>query len=342
MAFDPSVGALRCSYCKATRAIEQQAQATPGERDFQQGVAQQRHQPAVAPQGRSFECQTCGARVTFADGNIAKDCDFCGSQQILEAQARQNPIQPESLVPFQVDRNAATAKFKDWLGSSWFRPGDLGNAADMDALAGVYIPFWSFDAWVQSQWRAEAGYHYYETQTVVENGQKKQKQVQKTRWQNAQGQRRDFYDDFLVVASKGLPQKIAEKLKTFDTNHLRPFDASYLAGWHAEEYAIDIEGAWQRASERIESEQKKRCRDDVPGDTQRGLQARHEYGEKSYKHILLPLWIASYRYNDKVYRFLVNGQTGEVQGEAPTSLFKVMLVIAIVILVIAGIIFALK
>jgi hypothetical protein len=50
---------------------------------------------------------------------------------------------------------------------------------------------------------------------------------------------------------------------------------------------------------------------------------------------LLPVWIASYRYSNKVYNFMVNGQTGKVQGEAPISWWKVLLTVLIVLLLLA-------
>jgi hypothetical protein len=54
----------------------------------------------------------------------------------------------------------------------------------------------------------------------------------------------------------------------------------------------------------------------------------------TYKHVLFPVWIASYRYRDKVYHFLINGQTGEVQGQAPISWIKVALVVILVAIVV--------
>jgi hypothetical protein len=45
----------------------------------------------------------------------------------------------------------------------------------------------------------------------------------------------------------------------------------------------------------------------------------------TFKHVLMPVWISAYRYRDKVYRFLVNGQTGEASGESPLSWWKVLL-----------------
>ena len=45
----------------------------------------------------------------------------------------------------------------------------------------------------------------------------------------------------------------------------------------------------------------------------------------------------AYRYKDQVHRFLVNGQTGQCTGTAPTSYAKIAGVIGIVIAVIAAI-----
>jgi len=74
------------------------------------------------------------------------------------------------------------------------------------------------------------------------------------------------------------------------------------------------------------------CRD-IGGDHQRIHSLKTEFDKTTFKHILLPIWISSYRYHGKVYRFLVNGRTGEVQGERPMSWIKIagtaVLVIAI-------------
>ncbi len=45
--------------------------------------------------------------------------------------------------------------------------------------------------------------------------------------------------------------------------------------------------------------------------------------------MLLPVWIAAYRYHDQVFRFLVNGQTGEVVGKAPYSWIKILLTVLV-------------
>ena len=58
----------------------------------------------------------------------------------------------------------------------------------------------------------------------------------------------------------------------------------------------------------------------------------------SYKEVLLPTWVSSYSYGGKVYRFLVNARTGEVQGERPWSALKITLLVVAILAVIATVV----
>jgi hypothetical protein len=101
-------------------------------------------------------------------------------------------------------------------------------------------------------------------------------------------------------------------------------------GFAAESYAVELREAWDRARRELESSQERRCAGDVPGDTHRFLRCNHRFRDARWKHVLLPLWIAAFRYRGKVYRFLVNGQTGRVSGEAPLSWPKIVATVALV------------
>jgi hypothetical protein len=58
--------------------------------------------------------------------------------------------------------------------------------------------------------------------------------------------------------------------------------------------------------------------------------------EITFKHVLLPVWMAAYRYKGKSYRFVVNGQTGRVQGERPWSAVKIAIAVIIGLALAAG------
>jgi DNA-directed RNA polymerase subunit RPC12/RpoP len=340
LAYDAGAQAMKCPYCGTQQAIPQRpgtAGPPPGrEIPIEEGLR-------LAARGfgtpvTQVSCSDCGASVNVSPGEQTAKCAFCGSQQVLAQEAPGTAIRPESLVPFKVDKAGANQKFEAWLGELWFRPSDLKKMAKLQEMGGVYIPFWTFDAWASSDWSADAGYHYYETEYYTDaNGNQATRQIQRTRWVPASGQRQDFFDDTLVCASRGLPPELVSRFETFDTKQLTAYQPQFLAGWRAESYAVELMPAWGSAQQRMGDVQRGRCSSDVPGDTQRNLTVRNEFSRVTFKHVLLPIWIAAYRYGGKPYQFLVNGQTGEVVGKAPWSVWKISLAILAAVLVITAI-----
>ena len=146
-----------------------------------------------------------------------------------------------------------------------------------------------------------------------------------------------FLDDVLVPAGGQIDKAMIQNLYPFETKALVPYKPEFLAGWGAEAYSVDLKQGWSEGQAIMKSRIEQACAARVPGDTQRNLRVNTAYSKMTYKHVLFPVWIASYRYSDKVYHFLVNGQTGEVQGQAPISWIKVMLVVLIVVAVLVAI-----
>jgi ribosomal protein S27E len=335
--YDASIKKLKCDFCGATRDVPKGAGAVV-ERDLFAGLEQLPTGLGVET-NKAAKCKECGATVHFDSAKTATTCAFCGSSSILVQDENRKLLRPESLVPFGIDKKNANENFSRWLKGLWFRPNDLKHLAKVQEVAGVYVPFWTYDAHVESSWTADAGYYYYVTEEyeVEEDGNTvtKTREVRHTRWESAWGQRSDDYDDVLVCASVGLPTDLADAMKSFDTTQLVPYTPGYLAGWSAEEYAVDLQAGYGRAQEKMDAEQEKRCAGDVPGDTHRALNVSSQYSQLTFKHVLLPIWIAAYRYRGEIYRFLVNGQTGEVQGKAPYSWLKIMLAVVAALAVIA-------
>lgn len=243
------------------------------------------------------------------------------------------------MIPFGFDRAKAEGLFRKWLGKGWFRPSDLRSKSALTEIRGVYLPFWAFDADADSTWSADAGYYYEEQEAYTGKDEKgnsvtKYRTVRKTRWQPASGEHRAHYEDWLVPATHGLDPDFVNRIYPFQTEKARAYNSDYLAGFAAENPSLKAAEAQQTASGELTGQEEKACTNQVPGDTQRNLRVSTRLGRWSYDQIMLPIWISAYRYKDKLYRFLVNGQTGEVQGGAPTSWLKV----AVAILIAAGLI----
>jgi hypothetical protein len=339
MAWDAGAGKLSCASCGATKTVAGAVAIV--EHELDEGLAKPRGK--IGAGARQVRCRECGAVVEFADRVTATRCSFCDSPSVLEEDAREDHLKPESLIPFAVGREAAVAAFKGWLGKLWFRPADLSLRANVSELRGVYVPYWTFSTAVTSYWSADAGYHYTVTETVDDGkGGQVTRDVTRTRWEPASGVRHDRWDDYLVCASAGLPEKHARAAAGFDVHGLVAYAPAYLAGFAAESYAVELRDAWTRGQGEIGAAQEGRCRADVPGDTCRDLRATHQYEATTFKHVLLPMWIAAFRYGDQVHRFLVNGQTGKVSGAAPLSWTKILLVVAATVALIVAAVLLLR
>ena len=230
-----------------------------------------------------------------------------------------------------LSKAAATERFKSWVGNNWLAPSDLKAGAMLDQLHGIYIPYWTFDAQAYSNWTGEAGFHYYvQVQARDQNGNAITRQEQRTRWEYRSGSHSQFYDDVLLMASRQLSKQesTVQDVSHYDMNGVVDYDPRFLLGWEAEVYSIDLAESARKAEEQIRYREENACSQQLGGDTQRGLQVDTQLSNQTFKHLLMPLWICAYMYNGKLYRFMINGQTGQVAGERPKSFWKIAMLVA--------------
>jgi len=246
-------------------------------------------------------------------------------------------------VPFAINAEDSKRKYLEWLRGLWFRPGDLKKTAALVGVTGVYAPFFTFDAQAESNWSGWRGRYYYTTQTytttVDGRSVTRTRQVRHTSWSYHSGHHSQFYNDILVNASSGLPEDILEKVYPYNLHGLIGYSTQFLAGFSAEEYTKNPVSLWLHARQVVTDSEWSACSRALNGDTQRGLRVNTQVFDPKWKHILLPVYVSSYLYRGKRYNFLVNGQTGEVQGEAPLSWAKIGGLVAAIAGIVSGLVF---
>jgi len=339
--FKPGTRLLTCPYCRKENEIPQLAEEVQ-EQDFESvlgelGDKQEGHEVITV------RCDSCRAEVPMAPNVTSQSCPFCGSN-IVATGTSQKHIKPRSLLPFAVDRNKAREMFRRWLAGRWFAPGKLKQFALIDdakgtkgtGLSGMYLPYWTYDCKTTTPYTGQRGDDYFVSVpvTVMVNGKPttQMRQERRTRWTWVSGSVENAFDDVLVAASTSLPQdqlsEVGADHSTWDLKDLVPYSDQYLAGFTAESYTVDLPTGFNAARGIMEEDIRATIRSDIGGDHQRISEMRPAYRNITFKHILLPVWVAAYRYNNKVYRFLINGRTGRVAGQRPYSGWKIGLVVA--------------
>lgn len=311
LSFAPGTRTLECGHCGTRNSIAGVDGAVE-ELDYE---AQLRalEGSAETVEEQHVRCDKCGAAQTLASGLFASRCAFCGAAVTAQGYANRR-IKPQSMVPFQLDASGAQQSFRRWIRSRWLAPLDLARYAQTDAaLVGVYLPFWIYDCRTSTDYEGQRGTRHDKT----------------TSWADVSGHIDHFHDDVAVLASTSLPAALGGSAWRWDTRGLVAYRPEYVSGFRAEAYQIGLKDGFAQARRMIDERIRNMIRREIGGDEQKIDAVATRYSEVGFKHALMPVWISAYRYRDRTFRFLVNGQTAEVVGESPIAWWKVAILVAI-------------
>lgn len=344
MRFSPGEGKLVCDFCGHTEpltATRNQVQPIQ-ELDLRRGLE------AALPDTemevtRISRCPNCGAEVEFDPAVHSTECPFCATPVVTDTGASRH-IKPKGVAPFDITEAEARAAMNQWLGSRWFAPSGLQEYARKGrALQGVYVPYWTFDADTRSSYSGQRGTIYHETQAVQVRDQQgrvrtEMRQVPRIRWTPVSGRVARFFDDVLVLAARSLPKSHTDALLPWDLTRLKPYQPEFLAGFRAEGYTVSLQDGLTEARAYMDAMIERDVRFDIGGDRQEIRSINTEVSDVTFKHILLPVWTAAYRFRGQSFRFVVNGQTGKVEGERPWSPWKIAAAVILGLIVAAGLV----
>jgi hypothetical protein len=243
-------------------------------------------------------------------------CPFCGSEH-LDQQQDARVLRPSRVAPFLIARDDALARMRKWLGGSFWRPGDLAAAAAITKMTPVYVPYWVFSARTFTYWTADTG----NTPPGARGD-----------WYPLSGEHHGRYEGVLIGASSSLSPAETSAICPFDLARAAPPEQIDLENAVFEQFRVQRKYARPLARAGLEALERGACGQYVPGRS-RNVKVNVRLEDLHGEPVLLPVWIMAYRYNDKLFRFLVNGQSGRATGQAPTSWRKIAAVAAIAIAV---------
>lgn len=315
---------LFCNFCHAEQVIQVATDTPLEESDYLVTLARLAD-TAAKKRLHTVTCLTCQAVVTMKPNVVADSCPYCGKDIILKNATYCTVLRPDYVLPFGIDLKTAKNAYASWLTSLWFAPTRVKRLKyQSEKLQGVYMPFWTYDATVYCRYRGQRGFTRYE---CIDLGQSKGNlstlRIPRTSWKATQGSISLSFDDVVVPASKSLPKRLIRKLTRWNLKKLVGYRDDYLIGYRAEAYALGLEEGFEAAKQQMENQIEQAIKAHIGGDRQMIVSKAPRYQSIRFKHILLPLWISSYRYQGRIYRFAINAQTGQISGERPFSVLKI-------------------
>lgn len=343
--FQPGASSLKCPYCGYAEKIYDNISGVQ-ERELESFLFAPSAGRAIAGHSLETECGGCGAVVILEDNVAADRCPFCAAHLENQPRATGEMVAPESILPFNIDYRKAKEAFEQWINDRWFAPDGLRKMTSLGQLQGVYLPFWTYDSMTITHYSGRRGTEraagmYGGGDEMFPGAELLGRVNGRTyvEWQDVSGEVHHFFDDMLVGASHSLPYDKVAQLQPWDLDNLVAFKPQYLSGFKTERYAIELAQGFETSKLLVDPVVKQLCLQDIGGDYQilQSYQTKHE--RPTFKHVLLPTWIASYRYYGKVFHILVNARTGEVVGDRPWSIFKIAATVTFLLGLAAAILF---
>lgn len=258
-----------------------------------------------------YSCPSCGAEIT-GDGSLgATVCPYCGNSTIVKSQF-EGTVKPDYIIPFKLDKKAAMAAFEGDFKNAPFLPDEFKNKKKIEEMAGVYVPFWMFDC------NCSAAISYNAERI--------------TKWSdsNYDYTKTDYYKLFRsgsvgfanipVDGSKKMDDAYMEAVEPFDYSEAATFCSAYLSGYLADKYDVTAEESIDRANERVKNSTISVFEDTTDGYTGVTPEATSiRFSDGKIRYALLPVWMLNLKYQNQMYQFAINGQTGKVVGQYPVD-----------------------
>lgn len=329
LVFDPSTQQLTCDFCRSEFTMDKIKEIYAGKTPETMEETQQKEE--FESHTNLYQCKNCGAEIMAEDDTTATFCYYCHSPVILSGRLK-GDFKPSKIIGFHIKREQAETMFKDWCGKKKFIPADFKSQQQLEKMTGLYVPFWVTDCDVDADYQAlgkkirswtSGSYRYTETKefSVIRRAKIT------TRGIPADGESK--IEDLLM-----------ESIEPFDYAGLQPFDMSYFSGFFADKYDVDKAAVFPRIKERVTQASRDVINRSVVGYTTTVVQHQnYNINKTNWQYIMLPVWFMTYRYNDKIYEFAINGQTGKLAGTPPLDKKKLAFFAFLVGIVVAIIVF---
>lgn len=314
--FDPGEGLLVCDYCGTkTRLEANEPSAKADEKTGVEGFDFDSLNDLVSRTDAAelpvYNCVSCGAEVLAPAEQAALTCPYCGNNIVLTDKLS-GSLRPDAVIPFRIEAKELPAAVNRFYKGRKLLPRRFFSEHTMGRVTGVYVPFWVFDGTVRGELTFDAENRFTERRGDY--------LVTKTDHYLLSRRAELAFDGLPVDASEKLDDALMDSLEPFDLTQAQPFDPRWLAGFAADRFDVAKRDIAARAEKRM----KNTAEGCVTAAAQGGYNSVRWRGgtlkaDLRARYMLFPVYVFDILYGGKTQHYAVNGQTGKVVGELPTS-----------------------
>jgi hypothetical protein len=162
------------------------------------------------------------------------------------------------------------------------------------------------------------------------------------RWTRVSGRVARFFDDVVILASRSLPKRFTDALQPWGLEALTEYRPDYLSGFRAEGYTVDLDEGMEEARGIMDARIRHDIARDIGGDAQRIGVVETRLSDVTFKHILLPVWVAAYRYAASPTASWSTARPARCRANAPIRPIKIAIAVILAILIGAAVLYGLQ
>ncbi|MBQ7668378.1 MAG: hypothetical protein IJS47_03545 [Clostridia bacterium] len=252
-------------------------------------------------------CSSCGAKLIVGKNTTITVCVYCGSNQIITNRFT-GKFLPDEIIPFKVSQEEFIRKHKKYINHRLLAPRKFKKSPNIFNIKGIYLPFYIFNYEINAKVRGRI-----------------RSTINRTFDEYFEAE----YDMLLTELEDACVQfddNIRFALEPFNFSDSKKFNPAYLSGFTSENGDNKLKDLLIKVDDRVKSKTKSRINVELGYCT--GCKIENKLNN-NIKYILLPVWFFNTKYNDKIYSFSVNGQTGKVVGNVPYIVWKRNLLLAL-------------
>ncbi len=257
----------------------------------------------------SFSCTSCGAEVLADSNTAATECMYCGSPLLVTNNVT-GTLKPDLIIPFKLDKAAAEKKLKQFYMRKILLPNAFKDRNKISKITGMYVPFWLFSANGSGDVTFSA--------RKVNKHRDGDYIITTTKYYSAFRSGNVKFIKVPVDASNKMEDNYMDGLEPYNYEELTPFSNSYMAGFFSDKFDMDVNACSKRALTRITNSTNEAFKKTVTGYSSVSVSKSNiSMSDRKIHYVLLPVWMLNTKYDGKMYKFAINGQTGKVSGDLP-------------------------